>query len=137
MRSVILKISFTALVACTGAACSEETVKQTYDVPRGGKIEVMFKTDVPKKISFDFPDGNGAIGDRNRNCPRYKSTFGKMIQLCGALEQIVERGTGPYIKSLHGGGMTFKPENGEIRLWVKNLAHRDMKFHVTFAPAAK
>ena len=115
--------------ACGGSPSSEES----YTIPKGGKIELAIPADKPMHVSFGFELGSDSW-NATGGCPEHDTGGSIKIRACGAFAQLTEDGVGSTFKAQAGGGMNFEPENGQIRLELKNIAHRTMDYQVTVAP---
>ena len=134
MQNRLTLVSILLLAACGGAP----DASSVHTLPKGGETLIAFPSDDPMMVTFGFELGSESW-DATGDCPEQNVGSAEdpfMMQLCG---ELVDANAAPGdfaagFRGMHGGGVTFHPKDGVIRVRLKNLAHREMDFQVEFEP---
>ena len=101
-----------------------------YDLGPGQEVELVYAADEPVHVAFAFPYGTDSW-KAVEACPKYRLTS-EFRPLCGELVEVVDgEAKGAKIASQRGAGLSVSPDQGEVRLKLRNLAGRAMTFQVS------
>lgn len=131
-RGVLFLSAALGLAACGGGA---KQGSGEYTLPAGGETVIEFPSSDPMMVTFGFELGSPSW-DATNDCPEQDvGSSGKpfMLQICGELADAnAEPDTffTPGFKGMHGGGVSFEPKDGVIRVRLTNHARQKMTFLV-------
>lgn len=130
MRIFLSAIAILSLTACGGAS----TTSGTYSLPKGGSTVLSIPSHKPMMVTFGFELGSESW-DATNECPERNVGDADdpfMMQICGGLYDANSDDPewSAHFAGMHGGGITFHPKDGMIRVRLENHAHRAMDFQV-------
>lgn len=123
------------IAGCSAAASGSQNGAGEYTLPKGGSTVVSIPSDGSMLVTFGFEVGSPSW-DATSDCPKVNVGDADdpfMMQICGSLtdaNQDPDTQYGPSFKGQHGGGVSFHPKEGVIRVRLANLAHQEMVFQV-------
>ncbi len=120
-----------SLAACNGTARDVDAGKHT--LPKGGSAIISIPSETPMLVSFGFELGSPSW-DAAAECPERNvgtETRPFMMQICGGLfDANDESEYSSHVQAMHGGGVSFEPKDGMIRVRLENYAGREMTFEI-------
>lgn len=124
LSSAIIFISIFGL-----SACNQETdIVQKHSLASGEEKIFEIKTDKPMFVGFGFELGTDSWKAASK-CPEIEGTIKDfMIKVCGGIYNLDNEGN--KILAQNGGGMSFTPKDGKLRIKLVNFAKRSMDFEL-------
>lgn len=135
MPRTALFASLLVVAGCTAAASGSQEGVGEYTLPKGGSTVISIPSDEPMMVTFGFELGSPSW-DATSECPKVNTGDEEdpfMLQLCGGLSDANVEADAifvPGFRGQHGGGVSFHPKDGVIRVRLENLAHQKMVFQV-------
>lgn len=137
MSRAALFASLLFVAGCTAAASGSQDGAGEYTLSKGESRVISFPAEESMLVTFGFEVGSPSW-DATGDCPEVDVGVGEtpfMMPLCGELTDAnAEPGSGSHFSGQHGGGVSFSPKDGVIRVRLKNLAHQDMVFQIKAEP---
>lgn len=135
MPRAALFASLLVVAGCTAAASSSQEGAGDYSLSAGESRVISIPAEDSMLVTFGFEVGSPSW-DATADCPEFDVGVGDtpfIMPLCGALTDAngdAESGFGSSFRGQHGGGVSFSPKDGVIRVRLENLAHQEMVFQV-------
>ncbi|MEO1101650.1 MAG: hypothetical protein AAFW65_07370 [Pseudomonadota bacterium] len=139
MSRIAFFASTLLIAGCSAAASGSQDGVGEYSLQQGESRVISFPAEESMLVTFGFEVGSPSW-DATSDCPEFDVGVGDtpfMMPLCGALTDAngdAETGFGSSFRGQHGGGVSFSPKDGFIRVRLENLAHQEMAFQVKAEP---
>ncbi len=123
------------IAGCSAAASGSQDGVGEYALPKGGSTVISIPSEKPMLVTFGFEVGSQSW-DATGDCPEFNTGDEEdpfMLQLCGALSDANAEPDAifvPGFRGQHGGGVSFSPKDGVIRVRLENLAQQKMVFQI-------
>ena len=157
MSRTTLMIAILALAACGGESADapaaapeapapqsetpilieiDETGPGAYTLAAEESIVIGFPSEASMLVTFGFEVGSPSW-DATNECPEVdvgQESDPFLMQICGGLTDANAEATGDEFASsyrgMHGGGVSFAPQDGMIRVRLQNYALEEMVFQI-------